>query len=37
MGKRREAQLKLTRWQYFTKNLYNNTATKPRFSYDKVV
>ena len=37
MGKRREAQLKLTRWQYFTKNLYNNTATKTRFSYDKVV
>ena len=37
MGKRREAQLKLTRWQYITKNLYNNTATKTRFSYDKVV
>ena len=37
MGKRREAQLKLTRWQYFTKNLYNNTATKTRFSYNKVV
>lgn len=37
MGKRREAQLKLTRWQYFTKNLYNNTANKTRFVYDKVV
>lgn len=35
--KRREAQLKLTRWQYFTKNLYNNTANKVRFSYNKVV
>lgn len=35
--KRREAQLKLTRWQYFTKNLYNNTANKSRFPYNKVV
>ncbi len=34
---KREAQIPLTRWRYFTKNLYNNTATKSRFSYEKVV
>lgn len=34
---RRDAQIPLTRWRYFTKNLYNNTATKSRFAYDKVI
>ena len=34
---KREAQIPLTRWRYFTKNLYNNTATKSRFAYDKVI
>lgn len=34
---KREAQIPLTRWRYFTKNLYNNTATKSRFAYEKVI
>lgn len=34
---KREAQIPLTRWRYFTKNLYNNTATKTKFAYDKVI
>lgn len=27
----------LSRWKYFTKNLYNNTAKSGQFSYEKVV
>lgn len=34
---KRDAQLPLNRWRYFTKNLYNNTAKSSRFAYDKVV
>lgn len=33
----REAQVPLTRWQYFTKNLYRNAASESRFTYDKVI
>lgn len=33
----REATVPLTRWQYFTKNLYRNAANETRFSYNKVI
>lgn len=33
----REASVPLTRWQYFTKNLYRNAANEPRFTYNKVI
>lgn len=33
----REAVVPLTRWQYFTKNLYRNAANEIRFTYNKVI
>ena len=36
-GASREASLPLTRWQYFTKNLYRNAANETRFTYNKVI
>ena len=33
----REAKVPLTRWQYFTKNLYRNAASESQFTYDKVI
>lgn len=33
----REASVPLTRWQYFTKNLYRNAANESRFTYNKVI
>lgn len=33
----REASVPLTRWQYFTKNLYRNAANETRFTYNKVI
>lgn len=33
----REATVPLTRWQYFTKNLYRNAANESRFVYNKVI
>lgn len=33
----REATVPLTRWQYFTKNLYRNAANETRFVYNKVI
>ncbi len=34
---RRDEKFILSRWKYFTKNLYNNSAKSDRFSYEKVV
>lgn len=33
----REAAVPLTRWQYFTKNLYRNAANETSFTYNKVI
>ena len=33
----REATVPLTRWQYFTKTLYQNAAAKNLFVYNKVI
>ena len=33
----REAKVPLTRWQYFVKNLYQNSANSGRFSYNKII
>ena len=33
----REATVPLTRWQYFTKNLYRNAANETQFTYNKVI
>ena len=33
----REAKVPLTRWQYFVKNLYQNSANSTRFTYNKVI
>ena len=33
----REATIPLTRWQYFTKTLYQNAAAKNLFVYNKVI
>ena len=33
----RDDKFILSRWKYFTKNLYNNSAKSNRFSYEKVV
>lgn len=33
----REASVPLSRWQYFTKNLYRNAANETRFTYNKVI
>ena len=33
----REAKVPLTRWQYFVKNLYQNSANSTRFIYNKVI
>lgn len=37
MGSKRESMVPLTRWQYFTKTLYGDAATKAEFEYDKVI
>ncbi len=38
MSKKKREQLNpLTRWAYFRKNLYNNTADSANFVYDRVV
>ena len=33
----REAKVPLTRWQYFVKNLYQNSANSGKFVYNKVI
>ena len=33
----REAKVPLTRWQYFVKNLYQNSANSGKFTYNKVI
>ena len=33
----REAKVPLTRWQYFVKNLYQNSAKSGRFVYNKII
>ncbi len=33
----REAKVPLTRWQYFVKNLYQNSANSANFVYNKVI
>ena len=33
----REAKVPLTRWQYFVKNLYQNSADSANFVYNKVI
>ena len=33
----REAKVPLTRWQYFVKNLYQNSTNSTRFTYNKVI
>lgn len=33
----REAKVPLTRWQYFVKNLYQNSANSARFTYNKII
>ena len=37
MGSKRESIVPLTRWQYFTKNLYRNASNETRFIYNKVI
>ena len=37
MSASREASVPLTRWQYFTKNLYRNAANETQFIYNKVI
>ena len=37
MSASREASVPLTRWQYFTKNLYRNAANETQFTYNKVI
>ena len=34
---RRDEKFILSRWKYFTKNMYNNSAKSNQFSYEKVV
>ena len=33
----RESMVPLTRWQYFTKTLYQNAAARSLFTYNKVI
>ena len=33
----REAKVPLTRWQYFVKNLYQNSANSGKFVYNKII
>ena len=33
----REAKVPLTRWQYFVKNLYQNSANSGKFTYNKII
>lgn len=33
----REAKVPLTRWQYFVKNLYQNSSNSGSFTYNKVI
>ena len=33
----REAKVPLTRWQYFVKNLYQNSANSSKFVYNKII
>ena len=33
----REAKVPLTRWQYFVKNLYQNSANSGKFIYNKII
>ncbi len=33
----REAKVPLTRWQYFIKNLYQNSANSGKFTYNKII
>ena len=37
MGSKRESVVPLTRWQYFTKTLYSDAASKAEFEYDRVI
>ena len=37
MSTSREASVPLTRWQYFTKNLYRNASNETQFTYNKVI
>ena len=37
MSASREASVPLTRWQYFTKNLYRNASNETQFIYNKVI
>lgn len=37
MGSKRESVVPLTRWQYFTKTLYYDSAAKTEFAYNKVI
>ena len=33
----REAKVPLTRWQYFVKNLYQNSSNSSKFVYNKII
>lgn len=37
MGRKRERVAPLTRWQYFTKTLYSDAASRAEFEYDGVI
>lgn len=37
MSASREKVVPLTRWQYFVKNLYHNSANEDTFAYNKVI
>ena len=37
MSSKRESMVPLTRWQYFTKTLYHDSAARTEFTYDKVI
>ena len=37
MGRKRERVVPLTRWQYFTKTLYSDAASRAEFEYDRVI
>ena len=37
MGRKRERVAPLTRWQYFTKTLYSDAASRAEFEYDRVI
>ena len=37
MGRKRERVAPLTRWQYFTKTLYSDAASRVEFEYDRVI